>query len=172
MSVNLDKEHLRLALEIRRNGTVAPICCDYCLKFGRACIAMPEADGKRLKCAECTKIGRPCVNLSWVSLDKTREEYEQKVAADEALLAEVLARLMRNKKILQQAKDRAARKAWCLANSLRDMGDEVDAQEANCPAADALVGFSPIMWETLGSLDALAATPYSDSVPVFHGGSS
>jgi hypothetical protein len=49
--------------------------------------------------------------MSWVLLDKTREEYEKKVEADEKLLAEVVTRLMRNKKILQQAKSRAKRKA-------------------------------------------------------------
>lgn len=129
---------------------------------------MPEVDGKRLKCSECTKQGHPCVNMSWVSLDKTREEYEKKVEADEKLLAEVVTRLMRNKKILQQAKARAERKAWCLANSLRDEGENVDAQESiDCPAADALVGFSPLMWETLGNLDALAATPQSGEASIF-----
>jgi hypothetical protein len=67
------------------------------------------------------------VNMSWVSLDRTYKEYEKKVEADEKLLAEVILRLMRNKKILQQAKDCAAKKAWCLANSLRDDGESMDA---------------------------------------------
>jgi hypothetical protein len=157
-----------LCLEIRRNGTPAPVPCDYCLQFGRDCIAMPEVDGQRLKCSECTRMGHACVNMSWVSLDKTRDEYEKKVEADEKLLAEVLARLMRNKKILQQAKDRATKKAWCLANSLRDEGEGVDAQESfDCPAADALVGFSPMMWETLGNLDALASPSHPGDAPVF-----
>ena len=63
---------------------------------------------------------------------------------------------MQNKKILKQAKERAAKKTMCLANFLRASGDNVDAQESlDCPAADALVGFSLVMWSTLGSLDAL-----------------
>jgi hypothetical protein len=33
-------------------------------------------------------------------LDKTRAEYEEKVKKDKQLLAEVIARLLRNKKIL------------------------------------------------------------------------
>ena len=116
-------------------------------------------------------MGHPCVNMSWVSLDKTREEYEKKVADDEKLLAEVISRLMRNKKILQQAKDRSAKKAWCLANSLRDEGEDVDAQSSlDCPAADALVGFSPMMWETMGNLEALVSSTQAGASPVFHGG--
>jgi hypothetical protein len=38
--------------------------------------------------------------MSWVSLDKTRKEYKKKVEADKKLLAEVISRLMQNKKIL------------------------------------------------------------------------
>ncbi|KAI1517919.1 hypothetical protein KJE20_02436 [Pyrenophora tritici-repentis] len=106
--------------------------------------------------------------MSWVSLDKTRKEYKKKVEEDEQLLAQVISRLMRNKKILKQAEERAAKKAICLANTLRDGGDDVDAQESmNCPAADALVGFSPMMWETLGSLDALASPANPGDAPVF-----
>jgi hypothetical protein len=106
--------------------------------------------------------------MSWVSLDKTREEYRKKVEEDEKLLAEVISRLMRNKKILKQAEDRAAKKTICLANSLRAEGDDVDAQEsADCPAADALVGFSPMLWNTLGSLDALAGPASPGDAPVF-----
>ena len=94
---------------------------------------MPSAN--RLKCAECVRVGRPCVNLSWESLDKTRVEYEKKVEEDEKLLADVIARLLRNKKILAQAKDRAAKKAECLANELEGEGEDVRAEEINCPAA-------------------------------------
>jgi len=168
MSAPRSKEHLRLALEIRRNGQPTPVPCDYCFTHNRQCVAMPEVDGKRLKCAECTRLGHPCVNMSWVSLDKTREEYRKKVEEDEKLLAEVISRLMRNKKILKQAEDRAAKKTICLANSLRAEGDDVDAQEsADCPAADALVGFSPMLWNTLGSLDALAGPASPGDAPVF-----
>lgn len=131
---------------------------------------MPEVDGKRLKCAECTRLGHPCVNLSWVSLDKTREEYQKKVEEDEKLLAEVVSRLMRNKKILKQADERARKKALCLANSLREAGDDVDAQDASsvdCPATDALVGYSPAMWNIQGFMEQLAASPEPGQSPVF-----
>ncbi|EOA90872.1 uncharacterized protein SETTUDRAFT_166766 [Exserohilum turcica Et28A] len=155
MSAPRSKEHLRLALEIRRNGLPAPVPCDYCFANNRQCVAMPEVDGKRLKCSECTRLGHPCVNMSWVD-------------EDEQLLAQVISRLMRNKRILKQAEERAAKKTMCLANSLRAGGDDVDAQESlDCPAADALVGFSPVMWSTLGSLDALASPSNPGDALVF-----
>jgi uncharacterized protein (DUF169 family) len=130
---------------------------------------MPES---RLKCSECTRLGRACVNLSWASLDKTREEYRKKVDADESLLAEVMTRLIRNKKILRQAEERAKKKMMCLASEMRDNGEEVDAtaEDFNCPGADALVGFSPTMWATMGMLEQVTA-PYGDTVPAT-GGSS
>ena len=117
---------------------------------------MPD-NGTRLKCSECVRSGRPCVNLSWQSLDKTREEYQKKVDEDEKLLAEVIARLLRNKKILAQATERARKKMLCLADGLRDSGEEVDAAAVDCPATDALVGYSPAMWSTLSFLDDLVA---------------
>jgi mRNA-degrading endonuclease YafQ of YafQ-DinJ toxin-antitoxin module len=48
--------------------------------------------------------------MFWVSLDKTYKEYKKKVEADKKLLIEVILCLMRNKKILQQIKDYAAKK--------------------------------------------------------------
>ena len=61
------------------------------------------------------------------------------------MLAEVIARMLRNKKILAQAKERAAKKAKCLANKLDAKGKDVQAKEISCPAADAQVAFSPAM---------------------------
>jgi hypothetical protein len=109
---------------------------------------------KRLKCSECVRIGRPCVNMSWESIDRVREEYQAKVDADEKLLAEVISRLLRNKKILAQAKERAFKKTECLANELEESGEEVQAEVAHCPAADAEVAFSPAMWSTLDYLNS------------------
>jgi hypothetical protein len=148
------QKRLRLSIEIRRHNSIAPISCDRCFAAGHDCFIMPNSN--RLKCAECVRVGRPCVNLSWESLDKTRAEYEKKVEEDEKLLSDVIARLLRNKKILAQAKDRAAKKAECLANELEEEGEDVRAEEINCPAADALVGYSPAMWATLDLLDTSA----------------
>jgi hypothetical protein len=52
---------------------------------------------------------------------------------------------LRNKKILAQAKERAAKKAECLANKLDAEGKDVQAKEISCPTADAQVTFSPAM---------------------------
>jgi hypothetical protein len=98
------------------------------------------------------------VNLSWESLDRTRDEYAKKVEADEALLAEVVLRLMRNKKILRQAEERAKKKAICLSNEMREAGEEVDATVLDCPAASIGIAFSPTMWSTLGMIDNSVAT--------------
>jgi hypothetical protein len=153
MSPPKSQEHARLALEIRRNGSLVPVPCNFCFEKSRECFAMPEVDGKQLKCSECTRRGKPCVNLSWLSLDKTREEYQKKVDEDEKELARVLARLMRNKAILRQANERATKKMQCLAEGLRDEGEAVDAEASDCPAADALVGFSPALWSTMNMVD-------------------
>jgi hypothetical protein len=157
---------LRLADEIRKNGAPATIPCDHCFSTGADCIVM-SSSSRRLKCSECVRLQRPCVNMSWSSLDKTREEYAKKVEEDEVLLAEVLARLMRNKKILKQAEERAKRKAECLANELVESGELDEAQPGalDCPAANALVGFSPTLWSTLGALDEFGGA----GVPVVGG---
>lgn len=86
--------------------------------------------------------------MSWASLDKTREEYQKKVDDDEAELARVVARLMRNKKILRQAERRAQKKAECLASEM-EQNDELEDQPADCPAAAATVGLSPAVWSSL-----------------------
>ena len=78
-----------------------------------------------LKCLECVRVSRPFVNLSQESLDKTRAEYKKKVEDNKKLLAEVIARMLRNKRILTQAKDRATKKAECLANKLDAKGKDV-----------------------------------------------
>jgi hypothetical protein len=123
----------------------------------------------RLKCAECTKAGKPCVNMSWSSLDKTREEYEKKVEEDESLLATVIARLIRNKKILKQANDRARQKALCLANEMTEAGELDPAEEIDCPAASVGIGASPVTWGTMGLIEELVSN-HGTNVPV--GGSS
>ncbi|KAF4546922.1 Hypothetical protein D9617_96g011900 [Elsinoe fawcettii] len=85
--------------------------------------------------------------MSWASLDKTREEYQKKVDEDEAELSRVLARLMRNKKILKLAEERAKKKMECLATEMEDNNEleEVD----NCPAAGVHAGLSPAVWASL-----------------------
>jgi hypothetical protein len=99
MSSASTKNRLRLASEIQHNGRPVDIPCDCCFLSGHTCITI--ANASRLRCSECVRLGRPCVNLSWDSLDRTRKEYQRKVDEDEAELSVILARLMRNKKILR-----------------------------------------------------------------------
>jgi anaerobic ribonucleoside-triphosphate reductase len=117
---------------------------------------MPDAP-KRMKCAECTKAGKPCVNMSWESLDRTRAEYRKKVEDDETLLATVIARLMRNKKILKQAEERARHKALGLANEMIEAGELDLAEEADCPAASIGICASPVTWGTMGLIEESVA---------------
>ena len=76
---------------------------------------------------------------------------------DEKLLAEVISRLLRNKKILAQAQERARKKALCLALEMEAEGDEVNAEVPDCPAASVGMEFSPMMWSTLSGIDAAVA---------------
>ena len=155
MSSESRKRQLRLYHEILQVNTTAEFPCDRCFTENRVCYVMPNSP---LKCADCTRLGKPCVNLSWASLDKTREEYQAKVDADEKLLAEVISRLLRNKKILAQAEERARKKTLCLASEMAAEGEEVNAEVPNCPAASIGMEFSPMMWATLGGLDAAVAS--------------
>ena len=106
-----------------------------------------------LKCSKYVRVSCLCVNLSQESLDKTRAEYKKKVKEDKKVLAEVISCLLQNKKILAQAKQRAIKKAKCLANKLEGKGKDVCAKEISCPAADAQVAFSPVMQSTLGYIN-------------------
>ena len=109
------------------------------------------------RCAECSRIGRKCVNLSWEALDRTRDEYRKKVEEDEEELAKLLARLMRDKKILRQADNRAKQKSECLAAEL-EASSAMD-QDDDCPAADACVNLSPAVWTTLDFVNS-ATDPF------------
>ena len=142
------ENRLRAYNEIVKYGRPVEFPCDRCFFAGRPCIVMEGST--RLKCAECRKQNKPCVNLSWSSLDKTREECRKKIEEDEQLLSEVMSRLLRNRKILQQADERAKRKAACLVSELDEEPEEVD----DCPAAAASVGLSPMMWELFGNLES------------------
>jgi hypothetical protein len=73
-----------------------------------------------VKCASCASKGIPCVNSSWASLDKTREEAKSQIDADLLELERITARLRKNRKILKLAEDRAKAKAVCLLDELEE----------------------------------------------------
>lgn len=150
MSSSSSKNRLRLASEIKRHGHPAEVACNRCFLNGHNCIIM---EGKaRLKCSECVRIGRPCVNMSWSSLDRTREKLQQEIDEDEEELSRVMARLLRKKKLLRQADERAKKKALCLANEMEESG-ELDALE-DCPAAAIGTAVSPAVWESLSWINS------------------
>ena len=109
---------LRIASEIERLGKPVSIACDYCTANCKLCIAMP--DSSLLKCSECVRRSKPYVNMSWPSLDKSREDIQKKIDDDEMLLAEVMNRILWNKKLLRLINEKAQKKAECLASKLED----------------------------------------------------
>jgi hypothetical protein len=56
---------------------------------------------------------------------------------------------------------------------MQDNGDKINAtaEDFDCPAADALVGFSPLVWSTLGMLEDVTA-PYNVGTAQVASGSS
>ena len=91
---------------------------------------------KSPKCSECIRSGKACINMTWASLDKTRAEYRKKVEEDEKIVAEAMARLLRNKKILKYADEKASRKTEHLVAEIEASG-ELEVED-ECPAPAAL----------------------------------
>ena len=79
-----------------------------------------EDSSSRLKYSECVRIGKPCINMSWQSLDRIREELSLKIAENKKTLATVITRLLRNKKILKKADAKARRKTQYLLSEVAD----------------------------------------------------
>ena len=148
------KNRLRVASEIERLGQAVALPCDYCSQNEKLCIAMESSSV--LKCSECVRRGKPCVNMTWASLDESRDKIQKKIDADEVVLAEVLGRLLRNKKLLRSINAKAQKKTECLAQELEEVPDTPPSNDVfieDCPAAAATVGLSPLTWETLASLE-------------------
>jgi hypothetical protein len=57
----------------------------------------------------------------------------------------VIVRLLYNKKILEQAKECAQRKAIYLASEIEADGESTSAEQINCPAASVGIAFSPVI---------------------------
>jgi hypothetical protein len=88
--------------------------------------------------------------MSWASLDRTREDLSSKVAKDEAVLATVITRLLRNKKMLKEVDAKAKRKTQCLLFGVEESNV---AESSNCPAANVLIGASSAIWSSLAMLN-------------------
>ena len=108
---------------------------------------MPEE--ARLKCVECTRRGRPCVDMSWESVDRSREKAKLEVKSEEQTvfalvrrLSEAQARLARKRRILEQAQQRSTEQMHCLVREMEAGGEDLtrrsipDALEATAIEAE------------------------------------
>jgi hypothetical protein len=159
MSSKATRNRIRLSNEIRITGRLVEFPCFSCTEHNLPCIM----NNKSKRCSECARTSAPCVSLSWSSLDETRAKYTKLVEDDEELLAVVMARLLRNKKILRQANERAAHKAAALEEEMEAAG-ELPSSIEDCPAADATVGLTPAFYSTIGLLEDVSDFSRTDGI--------
>jgi len=143
------QSRLRVAFEIERYDTLINIACERCSLSGHFCIAMKDFSSC-LKCSKCVRASKSCVNMSWSSLDHNRKDLSAKIAKNEALLAIVIIRLLRNKKILKKIDAKAKRKTQCLLSRIKESNA---SKSFNCSAANALVESSSAFWLSLAMLN-------------------
>lgn len=123
------QNHLRRAAQILKLGEIAAVPCDRCHFLETVCTVMSTLSGES-KCAECTRRGRPCVRTSWAALDESRDKLSNEIVEDEkkreeliAQLAQVQARIDRNRLVRAQAEKRSKEKMECLMREMEESGD-------------------------------------------------
>ena len=86
----------------------------------------------KLKCAVYTQHGKSYVSVSWESLNMSRDNLHEDVAADKAIhdalfkqLATVQACLSRKRKVLEGAKVCARQKLQCLVKEIESDGEDL-----------------------------------------------
>lgn len=91
---------------------------------------MPDQPKK--SCAACARRGRPCVTTSWASLDRARDDLDNKISQDERAreslleqLNQLQMRLVRNRKLKEKKEEEAAKKLQCLEEEMEAEGEEV-----------------------------------------------
>lgn len=104
--------------ETELNGCISLLSCEHCYKRNIRCVVMDRSKGVR--CASCAAKGIKCVNVSWGSLDRTREEKKKAINDDLQKLVEITARLERNRRDLELAEKRAKAKTICLLDELEE----------------------------------------------------
>jgi len=80
--------------------------------------------------------------MSWISLNRTREDLSSKIAKNEAVLAIVITRLLRNKKMLKEVDAKAKRKTQCLLSRVEESNV---AKSFDCFVANALIEASLVI---------------------------
>jgi hypothetical protein len=149
----------RLAEFVEEIGEPSEIVCDHCSKRNLPCIIMSSST---MKCSSCTKKGIKCVNVSWDVLNRTRSQTRAQIDKDTEEVALIMARIMRNRKVLELADRRARGKAICVleeleveeaaereANGGMSNGEiaEANAELSSLMAAD---GSAPVDWGAMG----------------------
>jgi len=129
------QSRIRLVFEIDRYDILVDFACERCSCSSKSCIAM-EDSLSRLKCSKCVRASKACVNMSWTSLDRTREDLFSKVAKNEAVLTIVITRLLQNKKMLKEVDAKAKRKTQCF---LFEVKESNVAESLDCFVANALI---------------------------------
>jgi hypothetical protein len=121
------------------------------------------------------------VNLSWESLDKTQENLQKEIDAHEEELASLMAKIIRKKRILRQARAKAKTKTLHLMEEMEASGE----MDEDCPASSIGIGVSPAVWNSMGFINDLVGVdgagdstgfglgddPFSAD-PLFAGGTS
>ncbi len=143
------QSRIRLAFEIDRYDILIDFACERCSCSSKPCIAMKDSSS-RLKCSKCVRANKACVNMSWTSLNRIREDLFSKIAKNEAVLTIVITRLLRNKKMLKKVDAKAKRKTQCF---LFGMKKSNVAESFDCSAANALIEASSAIWSSLAMLN-------------------
>ncbi len=87
-------------------------------------------------------------------MNRIKEDLFSKVTKNETMLAIMITRLLRNKKMLKKVDAKAKRKTQCLLSSIKESNV---IESPNCLAANALIGTSLAIWSSLAMLDDLSS---------------
>lgn len=165
----------RASDEINTHGELVFLGCKRCFEKDLPCVLM--ASSKSLKCAQCARNGKQCVEMSWGSLDRTREKMKEAIAADEAKLvaaneeirkmmslvvdrqaemSKTLAAIERNRKTLERAQERAKSKTVCLLDELEE--EEEHARKRKKTSIDDVTPEAPLFSQAF-DFDFLVSVP-------------
>jgi len=138
-----------LASEIDRYDILINFACERCSYSNKLCIAMKDSSS-HLKCSKCVRANKACVNMSWASLNRIRKDLFSKIAKNETVLAIVITRLLRNKKMLKKVDAKAKRKTQYFLFEIKKLNV---AESFDYFVANALIKASFIIWFSLAMLN-------------------
>lgn len=147
-------DNIKRAAVIKSRGHIVDHRCDHCFSSDQDCVRMMTDKGLS-KCASCTKRGRPCVVSSWESLERAQDQLSEKISADEqkreeliAALSEIQARIDRNRRIRDQAREREQEKLDCLMREMEANGDPLLMEDMAMVdfSMDSIGVESPFRW--------------------------